>query len=230
MTIASGLALFTPGATWFLIATYVLIWRAIAKHIARARLWEKTLSIIVLLYFVILLFYTFFHSPQLYKAWLDLPSVWPTPLTMLKQWLDSVVFLFVRGPSDPGLWLAHVPILDIFTALMSLIGAYFYAAHYKNLRSHVLAVFLILGSLLVALNGAIGMNYIVPVVYLLAGTGLTYFLRQWLTVFPRNPLARGLGIGLISLVVCVVALYHVRSYFVAWAYSPGTATVFREQP
>ncbi len=229
MTLASVLALLTPGAVWFLLAAYLLIWRAIIEHITEARVWEKILSIIVILSCILLLAYTLYNSPLLYKAWLDLPATWPTPTIILKQWLDSAAYLFVRGPSDPVLWLPHMPILDIFTSLMALVGAYFYATHYKNLRTHVLVAFLAIGSVLVALNGATNMSYIVPVAYLLAGTGVTFVLRRWLIVFPRNPLARGLGIGLIGLVVVAASLYHARSYFVAWTYSPPKVAAFRDR-
>jgi hypothetical protein len=229
MTAASGLALFTPGAIWFLVAAYILIWEAVSEHITESKLWEKTLSIIVLLYFAVILVYVFYHTPHLYKTWLGLPAAWPSPLTALKQWVDTILFLFVRGPSNASMWLAHMPILDIFTAAMFLIGGYFYSAHYKNLRTQVLALFLVIGSALVALSGASAMNFIVPIIYLIAGTGLTYFLRKWLTVFPRNPLARGFGIGLIVIVVVAAALYHIRSYFVAWHHSPNTAQAFRKQ-
>ncbi len=230
MTLASGLALFTPGAVWFLIATYAMLFRPITKHLANAKMWEKATCLVALLFFVVLLACVIFRSPHLYKSWLDLPFGWPAPLTMSRQWVDSITFLFLHGPSDASLWLAHIPILDVFTTLMCLVGGYFYAVHYKNLRSHVLVAFLVIGSILVALNGPRAMSFVVPIAYLLTGTGLTYFLRQWLSVFPRNPLARGLGIGLIVMIVGATAVYHIASYFVAWRYSPDTIAVFRERP
>lgn len=230
ITLAGGLALFTPGAIWFLIATLALYIRPISNHIYRSKLWEKAVSLIALGYFALILTYVLIRSPGLVKSWLEIPNSLPQPMTALYHWLDTGIFLFVRGPSDAALWLAHVPILDLFTSLMCLIGIYFYATHIKNQRSQLLGLFLLIGSLLVALQGAYAMSYVVPVVYLLAGTGLTYFLRQWLKIFPRNPIARGVGISLICLVVLAAAAYHVSSYFVAWRYSPSTVVQFQNRP
>jgi hypothetical protein len=111
---------------------------------------------------------------------------------------------------------------------MCLIGIYFYVRHIRNQRAQLLGIFALIGSLLVALLGAPAMSYIVPVAYLVVGTGLTYFLRRWLLVFPRNPIARSIGIGLVCLVVVVASVYHITSYFIAWRYSPATTAVFRE--
>lgn len=230
MTVATGVTLLIPGGIWFLIASYILIWKAILNHLAHSRVWEKTVSIIALLGFALFLCYVFYKRPILYKSWLGLPSIWPSLLTILKHWLDTVVFTFARGPYVPAMWLAHTPIFDVFTAAMCIVGIIFYVTHYKNLRTRALLTFLILGSLLVALNGATAMSYVIPSFYLIVGTGIAYFLHKWLSVFPRNPIARGLGIGLLSMVVAFAAVYHLTNYFIAWRYNPETISSFHARP
>lgn len=228
MTFATGVALFTPGAMWFLIAAFLLYIKPVAKHIYYAKFWEKIVSVIALAYFAILLTYVLIRSPELIKAWLAIPATMPHLLTLLTQWANSGLYLFVRGPSDASLWLAHIPIFDLFSAFMFLVGAYFYIRHIRNQRAQLLGIFALIASLLVAFQGAPAMSYLVPVAYLVVGTGLTYFLRRWLMVFPRNPIARGIGIGLISLVVVAASGYHIYSYFIAWRYSPAITAVFQE--
>jgi hypothetical protein len=195
MAIVTAFALFTAGAVWFLAASYLLAWKTISKHVAAVRQREKVLSAVILVVALAALGYAVYRSPHIYKEWLALPTTFPAPLTLIRQWLDSAAFLFVRGPYAPDAWLAHTPLLDVFTEAMAAAGGYFYVTHYKNLRSHMLAAFLAIGSMLVALNGAAAMSFVVPVAYLIAGTGLTYALHEWLRVFPRNPIARGVGVG-----------------------------------
>lgn len=230
LTVIAGLAFYTPGAIWFLVLGSVLIRKAIITHIAHAKLWEKAACILAIVLLAGVLGYAIFRQPHLLREWLFLPTVIPTPFTIGKQLLESVSFLFIRGPYAPDLWLAHTPVLDIFTSAMCLLGAYFYLTHYRNLRTHVLIGFFAIGSALVAFNGVLALGYLVPIAYLLAATGFTYLLHEWLTVFPRNPVARSFGILLISAVVAATVGYHLTNYFVAWRHSPATIHAYVYNP
>jgi hypothetical protein len=230
LTIISGLAFYTPGAIWFLALGFILIRKSIFNHIANAKLWEKLTCIAMISVLAGLLAFAIYRQPHILRDWLFLPTTIPTPLTLLKQLVESMTFLFIRGPYSPDLWLAHTPIVDVFTAAMTLLGGYFYLTHYRNLRTHVLIGFTIIGSILVALNGVLAMGYMVPIAYLLAATGLTYILHQWLTVFPRNPVARSFGIVVVTIAVMFTITYHLTNYFVAWRYSPETIQAFTYKP
>lgn len=230
MTIISGLAFYTPGAIWFLLLGYLLIRSAIIDHIKHAKMWEKVTCIVVVFILGGVMAFAIYREPHILRDWLFLPAKIPTPFTIVKQWLQTVTFLTVRGPYAPDLWLAHTPVLDVLTTAMSLLGGWFYLTHYRNLRTHVLIGFFVVGSVLVALNGVAALGYVVPVAYLLAATGLTYILHEWLTVFPRNPVARSFGVLLVALVVAITIGYHLTNYFVAWRHSPVTVQAFTYKP
>jgi hypothetical protein len=57
-------------------------------------------------------------------------------------------------------------------------------------------------------------------------TGLAYLLRDWLKTFPNNPVARGVGIGLVVAAVGLSCIYNYRAYFIAWPHNTVTRTVF----
>lgn len=230
MTFIAGLAFYTPGAIWFLLVGSFLIRKAIVTHLRHARIWEKTICIALTLILAGLLGYAFYRDTHLMRTWFFIPATIPAPLTILKQWLDTIVYLVFRGPNNANMWLGRSPILDSFTSLLAVIGVYFYATHNKNLRTQVLLSFAVLGSILVAFNGVQAMGYIVPIVYLLAGTGLAYMLHTWLTVFPRNPIARSTGIILLSVVIVLAVVYHLTSYFIAWRYDPATIQAYNQEP
>lgn len=230
MTLLSGLAFYTPGAIWFLLLGSFFIRKAIFNHIRHARMWEKVGYIVAVIGFAAILGHAIYVHTNLLRTWLFIPTSLPTPIGFVRHWIDTIVYLFFRGPSAPSYWLGHTPMLDAFTAIMTIVGAYFYLVHYKNLRTRVIFGFGILGSLLVGLNGAPAMGYIVPIAYLLAATGITYLLHKWLTVFPRNPVARGVGYTIITAVVGLAVIYHLTSYFVAWRYDPSTVTLYSYKP
>jgi hypothetical protein len=137
------------------------------------------------------------------------------------------VHLFIRGPQYPDLWLGRAPLLDIFTLVACLVGAYFYLTRLDSMRSRFLVSFFAMGVVLVGLGGPVGLSLLVPILYLAAATGLAYLLRDWLTTFPLNPIARSLGLGLIILAVCVSCVYNLRGYFVAWPHNQTTKATFR---
>jgi len=80
-------------------------------------------------------------------------------------------------------------------------------------------------------NKAVNMTVMVPFIFLLIANGISYLLELWLGVFPRNPIARTIGVSLITLVVGLNCWYNVRNYFVAWPGATVTRQVFtNKQP
>lgn len=229
-----GLMLFVPAAIWFVIAFILLTFKDLVRHRKEAVVWQKLVAGAIILLLTATLVFLLHRSPQsssLIREWAGIPLVLPSYVSMLKVWVSSIaLYPFFRGPAVPELWLGHTPILDVFTATMCLLGAYFYLTHFKNLRTRLLAVLVIVGSVLTALNGPAAMSFIVPVLYLIAATGITYLLHQWLTVFPRNPVARFAGIMFIVIAIASAVSYHMISYFVAWQHSPDTVATFHRKP
>ncbi|HXR49972.1 MAG TPA: hypothetical protein VN778_03015, partial [Verrucomicrobiae bacterium] len=75
-----------------------------------------------------------------------------------------------------------------------------------------------------------GLASLIPLLYLFIIHGLRQLLGQWLTVFPRNPIARFTGIGIICLMLCFSILYQVRAYFVAWPHTSATLQTYTQLP
>jgi hypothetical protein len=223
-----GVLLYVPGLIWLLVLEIWWQRESLAKGWRRLTgLGERILYALAGLIWLPLLVINLTRPGQL-TYWLGFPAHWPTPFHYLKQLIGVPVHLFIRGPQYPTHWLGAAPILDIFTLLMSLIGIYFYARHLKAGRSRLLGSFFILGVLLISLQGAVTLSLVIPLLYIAAATGIAYVLHEWLQVFPLNPLARGVGIGLVSLAVALSCWYNLRAYFVAWPYDPTTVAVFQE--
>lgn len=219
--------LYIPGMVWLIALTvywqkdvFVEGW----KHCNTV--WQRALSALIVLISLPLLLVNLFRPGQ-HVLWLGAPDQFAAPLTAVKQFGAVAVHLFVRGPEYPDVWLARVPILDIFTLVMCVIGIYFYARHLKAYRTKMLLSYAIVGWLLVGLSGPVGLSLLIPLMYVSVAAGVAYLLREWLQVFPMNPFARGLGIALISAAVLLSCLYNVRAYFVAWPHNQTTKGIFR---
>jgi hypothetical protein len=221
-----GLLAYIPGFIWFIVLDIFLQRLRIKASLKtlkspRSRILAAFISII----WLPLLIIDLTRKGQL-KIWLGLPTKMPSMLHFLKEFLAVFVHIFIRGPENPALWLGKTPLLDVFTLFLSLLGLYFYITHYHSSRSQLLGLIALISALLIALGGPVNFSLVVPLAYILTATGLAYFLHMWLKVFPRNPLGRSVGIGLITFAVIVSGLYNTRSYFIAWRYNPTTKSTF----
>ncbi|MGC1176808.1 MAG: hypothetical protein WA843_01950, partial [Candidatus Saccharimonadales bacterium] len=191
-----GALLYTPGVIWLILYSVYVQRKAFKsgwQHFAAW--WQRLLYLLAGLIWLPLLI-THLTRPGALKTWLGLPPHLAAPLTLLKHFAAVFVHLFIRGPQYPDLWLGRAPLLDIFTLAVCLLGIYFYARNWRAARSRLLGGFFLIGAVLVGLGGPVSLSLLVPLLYLAAATGIAYLLRDWLKVFPLNPLARSLGIGL----------------------------------
>lgn len=222
-----ALLLYIPGVVWLVLANAVLQRKALAngwRYFSKS--WQRALYVIVGLAWLPLLVVGLTRVGNL-RLWLGLPDNINDPTGLLKQFAGVFVHMFLRGPQYPELWLDKAPLLDIFTLIMCLLGIYFYARHRTVARARLLAIFLAIGIVLVALGGPVGISLLVPILYIAAATGITFFLHDWMRVFPLNPLARGLGVGLIVAAVVLACTYNTRAYFVAWPHNLVTQAIFQ---
>jgi hypothetical protein len=135
----------------------------------------------------------------------------------------------VRSDGNPLLWVGHLPLLTAVELAFGAIGIYCYLQRRRSLRALFLAGSILTSLVLISLGGNVGFACLVPLLYLLIVEGLDHLLDQWLTVFPRNPIARFTGVVVICIMLFFAVLYQVRAYFVAWPHSTATTQVFRLQ-
>jgi hypothetical protein len=224
-----SLLLYVPGMAWLVLAGLLLqphllvhSWRSAEKA-----LW-RLLLIIAPLILLMPLIIAFIRQPWLIQTWLGLPHHFGSPQSMLRGLIHSVSFFVYRGPATPELWLARAPILNFFATVLAVLGVLFYAKHYQAPRTRLLFVSFIIGAVLFALGGPVSISLLVPLVYLFVAAGFGYLLHEWLTVFPRNPLARGIGFSLLGLAVALSCVYELKAYYVVWPHNQATKTAFHK--
>ncbi|MGH7191906.1 MAG: hypothetical protein ACREJM_00050 [Candidatus Saccharimonadales bacterium] len=223
-----GLLIYVPGMVWFAALDIWLQRRFIAGGWREARRWWMRVAYILAgLVWLPLLVAGLSRSPGTIRTWLGLPAHITTGWALVKQFAEVPVHLFVSGPENPRSWLGHAPVLDIFALAACALGIYFYVTHWRASRSHYLALLAAIGFVLVGLGGPVPLSLLVSLLYVSAATGLAYLLHEWLKIFPNNPLARGLGLGLIIVAVALSCAYNYRAYFVAWPHAAATKATFQ---
>jgi hypothetical protein len=221
-----GLLLTIPGFIWIVLVDIFFQREILADGWRYFELWwHRALSVVLLIIWLPLIGLYVKHVAGL-KVWLGLPTKFPGVLNLVKQFLAVFYHLFIRGPLYPNLWLGRSPALDVFTLALAIIGIYFYGTKLSSSRSRLLALMFIVSVILVSLGGPVSFVLLIPLMYVMAAMGLSYMIHNWLKVFPRNPIARYFGIGLISLAVIFSCVYNLRAYFVAWPNNPDAVSTF----
>jgi membrane-bound ClpP family serine protease len=146
----------------------------------------------------------------------------------LKDFIELPVELVARGPVTPERWLGQTPILDIFTTTMVLLGLYLYFYKRALDRVKLIGICILFGFVMVSLNGVSWITLILPFICMLSTAGIGLMLQQWFTVFPRNPLAKVVGLAFLTLTISMASYYQVSRYFVAWAEAPETKAIYSQ--
>lgn len=222
-----SILIFIPGMIWFIVLD---IYRQ-RRELVNGYKQQKDLKALIVyilsaIIWIPLLLIDFIRSTDNFIHWLGLPTNLQTPIVIMKNFVSVFTNIFIKGPNNPELWLAKSPLLDAFSLVCLIIGIYFYAQHYKASRSRLMFYSFIIGAVLISLNGPVGLSALMPLIFLLIGAGIANLLKQWLQVFPKNPIARGIGFGLISVVIAFSVIYNLRAYYVAWPNNPRSQSVF----
>lgn len=219
-------SLYIPGFIWLLLALCTWQRKNLWLAIKKTPWWLKAAGGLLILISALPLIVASIHSPQN----LLIVAGLPTHILSIHQIGINIVRipmqLFFRGPTDPARWLGQLPILDAFSTVMLILGIYSLRYHLNKPRFKLLAGTTIMLTILIILGG-IPLTALVPILYLLSAAGIAFMLQQWFTVFPRNPIARILATGLVSISVVSVMFYTSNQYFVAWPHSPQNVHVFK---
>lgn len=223
-----GGCLYVPGLPWLIVPLVIwqrkLVWREFSK-VPR---WVAALVVALAIIGLAPLLYGFVRQPILIADWLLLPRD-----LAIKTWFSNLwhlpIWVAIRGPKDPVYFLGRTPLVNALVLTMFVLGAYV-LWHYRRLdRVRAIVVILVLAAILAVFNGPIVLAIALPAIFLVATSGIALLLQQWFTVFPRNPLARTVGITMVILIIGLAGFYNFRSYFVAWPHAPETKQVFPSQ-
>jgi len=221
---AAALLLYIPGMIWFELLGAACLSATIKGQLRRKK--TQTLAgliVLPLLLIAPLVYECIKHSKNLLQI-LGLPQ----QLHQLQHFgvnaCQTVIGIAARSYGSPLISVGHAPLLSAVEVVLGLLGAYYVLRMAK--RRVFLFGYLALGLVLVSLGGDVTIACLVPILYLCVAIGMDHLLNEWMTVFPRNPIARMTGVGIVSLMLIFSVLYQVRAYYVAWPHAPATQKLF----
>ncbi len=216
-----ALVLYVPGTWLFIVGGLFFVRKVALKAFTKVSLRIRLVSAVAMLLTLAPLFYSFALKPGQINRWLGVDTSQELSLPAIgNRLIDIPQQLLLTGPDDPTRWLVGTPVFDIFSLAMIIMGLYAFRTGYYPTREKLVFGALSIGIILVGFGNVVTLGILIPLFYIAIANGISYMLQSWFTVFPRNPLARTIGVGLLVLVITGSCFYQLQRYFVAW---PATA-------
>lgn len=220
-----SLAFYVPGLLWFVVVLATSQRKRLQSLIISTPGWQIAIAGVLSLILLVPFFYSMVQSPLSALASLGLPTTMEQITSAPYRLLQIFIQVFIYSSANAVFHLGHLSYLDITSGILFLLGIY--RLRYSSARKMMAWSGLVaLGWLVGAALGAINIAIFLPLIYMFVGGGLSFLLVQWLKVFPRNPIARGVGISLVIALVVFISFYHLNRYFIAWPHNPVTKQVF----
>ncbi len=227
LSFMTGISLYIPGFFWLIVAFWVwqrkVFWQAIKKMPGGF----QVVCGLILIFSILLLALSSIQRPQNLLLAAGFPTHIPSVVQIGKNAVAIPEHFFARGADDAVRNLGRLPLLDVFSTVMFVLGIYslrFYLSHFR--ARLLLGSALVLVILIIA--GGLPISVLLPIVYLVVAGGIGFILQQWFTVFPRNPIAHIIATTLVSTTVLLTSFYNINHYFIAWPQTPATRQVFNQ--
>jgi len=218
--------LYTPGALWFFIIMGIVYFNRFKKLFLDVKLSAVITGGVVALIIIAPLVLSFVRDTATIKEWLLIPQQF--------NWNESVrsvlrvpsAFIY-RMPTAPLINVARLPIFDLTSGMLFLVGLNAYRKKMTLDRTRLMIGSVLLGLILGALGQTItAVIILLPFAFSVIAAGIEFLLDEWSSVFPRNTFAKGFGSLLITIAVLFGTYYQLTRFFVAWPQTPETKTVY----
>lgn len=227
LTVATALAAYIPGMIWVL-ATGIIFFLPRLLSIA-ARLYKLLPYGLVLLWLTLIspIAWSSYRNPDLLNELLLIPPV----LLPLGEAVAEIIWtglgLVWRTRDNLPSTLGTLPVLGIFPLVMAVFGIASIFSQYRRRRSYVLVALVGIVIVVSGLREQFELILIIlPLLYIFVAAGIQLLLKEWFTIFPRNPFARALALMLFGLTLGVHLLYGARYSLLAWPQAPETRQQF----
>jgi hypothetical protein len=218
-------ALYIPGLIWIVLLLAIVKRKEVLKTFKDISFLANLISSVSGVIILAPLVWSSIHNSDLLKQIFGLLPQFSVHDT-ISRFYHLPEYLFLK--SGGGIYaLGHQPVFDIFSIVMIIFGVYKLWSDKKLNDGLLILTAFVLSWVLVSL-GIVPMILTELVLAVPIALGLDYLITTWFTVFPKNPVARGVGIGLLSLAVVSVMWLHINQFYIAWPKTPQTLQTYSQ--
>ncbi len=161
------------------------------------------------------------RNPSLGLQMLGAPETWPPDIWRNSKILVQQYLNFFSPQSG----VLMTPVLGLGSIALILIGVWQLFRVRYTARSYTLTAWMVLLFPVLVINPIFTSVTFVPLLLLLA-SGMSYLLREWYDMFPRNPYARIVGVVPLTILVLGLVVTGMGRYFDGYRHDPETASSF----
>lgn len=219
--------LYTPGAVWFFMIICTVFFNQVKKFFKNIKRNAVLLGSLIFLIAITPLVISFISDTDLLNKWLLVPDVinfGDIPRNILRV---PSAYIY-RMQVEPLINVGRLPIFDLATGILFLIGLNAYSRKISLDRTKVMLGSALVGVIIGALgNEVIAAIMLLPFAFSVVAAGIEYLQDIWYRVFPKNPFAQSFGILLLTCVVLFGSYYQLTRFLVVWPQTPETKEVYR---
>lgn len=223
--VAMPLSLYTPLSVYLVLA--IISAGLLHPHVRYVLKRMSRLRLVVLMIMSVViatpLGYLIYVNPQLSLQLLGAPLQGPPDIFQNLKIIFQQYFNFIN-PQSGNLM---TPVLGLGSMALILIGLWQLFTIRYTARSYTLTAWILLLIPVLVINPTYTTITFVPLLLLLA-SGLSFLLRQWYGIFPKNPYARFVGMIPLSILVGGLVVSGLSRYFDGYRYDPETARSFNQ--
>lgn len=230
LIMATALSLYSPAVVWLVFLTGVvsLLHYKQRQRSLPLKTWQKLLVGFVGIVLVAPLTVSVLRDHSQGLALLGVTTVAHSIPELFLSITDAIKSIFFVGTNTSVLGLGKIPMLDIFSMFMFLLGCYYFERRLSLKRSKMLFGGLIIGLVVCTVSGfeMMRLSLILPLIYIFIAAGVHESISRWLAVFPKNPIARGLGVVVLSVAIGFTGSFHLHKIFVARPGNPQIRSLY----
>lgn len=227
---ATALALYTPVVPWlvFIVGVVSLLHYKQRQRSLPLELWQKIVVGATGLLLITPLILSMFVDSHQGLVLLGVDNLVDSIPTIILNIIDAVRSIFFVGMPGTPIGLGQLPMLDIFSVFMFLLGCYYFERRLSLKRSKLLFGGMAIGFIVCSLSefDLVRYSLLLPLVYIFISAGIHESISRWLAVFPRNPIARGVGVVVLAISIGFVGSYHLRKVFIARPGNPEIRSLY----
>lgn len=224
-----AVSLYVPGFIWLALAGLGLFYKQLRVILRSMDKKHLIISNVLALSLLVPLVWAIARDVHVLKSVLGFGDSLPTLTAFAHGLLDTVKSLIYSSNAGAELTLVGAPVLSAIDIFLAILGVIFLWQKPRSATTYYLTGILALSIVLTALGGPVKLFMALPLIYMCVAAGVFFLLNEWMKVFPRNPVARSLAVGLLCLLVIFSSIFHLRSYFIAWPHNEHTKATFVER-
>ncbi len=223
---AGAVSLYIPGMFWVILAGLIISRKRILTVSKDVKKWKLLGSLLITIALLLPLAISIFNNFSIVRSLLLIPGSFTSVADIGKNIVWASLSIFWQSPQHLYFSIGRWPMLNILQTSLAFLGIFIIWARARRVW-YGLSTLVVLSILAAGINHNFAFLLLgAPSIMIFICAGLRYLLTEWRTIFPRNPLARGLSVAILVLLVIAQVYFGLHYTLTAWPHTIATKELY----